>query len=247
MIRAVVFDIDNTLIDWSGRRVNWFEDPEGHYAHLARAARTLNPAVTESQIDDLIEGFREAYLQMMENDLDDAPHLGTMLSEQLVLAGITQAMPRKEEALAAYNWVVTPGVRLFADTLPALETLHKAGYYLGIVTNGYQPMSQRDKELAHFGLLPYFSTCRFSSADVGKLKPDSVIFQTVIECLGVLAEEAVYVGDHLYTDILGAQQVGMKGVWRVPAHQDRSNTGWIKPDGIINRLTELPEMLRNWS
>lgn len=247
-IQAVLFDIDNTLLDWSGRSRSWFEDPDGHLAHLARAARVFDPHVTEDQILVMAEAFQAKRRTLVEEDIDEAPHLGRMVAHLLYEVGITAEVPSAEAALEAYDWVLTPGVQPFSDVAEGLSLLRSQGLTLGIITNGYQPMQQRERELEHFGLLGYFSDCRFSSADVGVLKPDKRIFDMALDCLKLPADQAAYVGDDLFMDILGAQGAGMKAIWRQGANQaDALATySWIKPDGIILRLSEVLPLLERW-
>jgi len=241
-IKALIFDIDNTLLNWAERGSNWFGDPNGHTKHLHQTARHYLPDVSPSRLDALTNNFMEAYYELLSQDLDEAPHLGTMVGQALYAVGITPDIPPRDEVINVYNWVYTPGVDPFPDVRDALEQLGKT-YTLAIITNGYQPMYQRDKELAHHGLLECFSDCRYSSADVGVLKPDSQIFQVALKCLNVDASEAVYIGDHPVMDVVGAQQVGMKAVWRTPTEQDANSLSWIKPDAVINTLFDLIKWL----
>ncbi len=245
-IQAILFDIDNTLLDWSAREVSWFKDPQGHHAHLTHLVQTLLPQATPQQTNHVRDCFDDLQMRIVQDDLDEAPHLGQMLAESLRVSGVIPQPPSPEDLVRLYDWTTTPGVQPFADVSPALTELRARGYRLGIITNGYQPIAQRDRELAAYGLLEYFPTCRFSSADVGYLKPDKRIFERALHCLSVPREAAVYVGDHVFMDVLGAQQVGMKGIWRPPAHLDVSSFGWIKPDGIIDTLDGLFALLEAW-
>lgn len=245
-IKAIIFDIDNTLIDWTQRSLGWFDDPNGHHAHLAKAAQYANPSVTDDQIVSLISAFHQIQLDILENSLARAPHLGMMLSDLLLETGITDRKLSPEEAVEAYGWESTHGVDVFPDVPAALAHFHEQGYKLGIITNGYQPMYQRDKELAHQNILHYFSDCRFSSADVGVLKPDRKIFEVAIQCMGFLPDEMAYVGDHPVSDVLGAQQAGLKGIWRAPLHYDSSQVGWVRPDAIIDTFDDLAEAIAAW-
>jgi putative hydrolase of the HAD superfamily len=58
----------------------------------------------------------------------------------------------------------------------------------------------------------------------------------------------VYVGDRPYDDISGAKGVGMRAVLvphsEIPAVQHVAVD--VQPDGVIQRLTDLPELLSDW-
>jgi FMN phosphatase YigB (HAD superfamily) len=249
-IEAVIFDIDQTLLDWSGRLVGWFSDPQGHNLHLAQLARHFAPQVNQAELDELSKVFRQHQRELLQEVQDGdgpAPHLGRMLHYCLGQVGLVGQEASPDELLRLYNWVRTPDVKPFPDVIPGLQALTAAGYRFGIITNGYQPMWQRDLELESYGLLHFFPSCRFSAADLGILKPDPQIFETALNCLGLQASQAVYVGDDPVMDVLGAQEVNMKGIWRIPTGQDEN--AWkfrVKPDGTITHLGELLGMLAAW-
>jgi putative hydrolase of the HAD superfamily len=79
------------------------------------------------------------------------------------------------------------------------------------------------------------------SAEVGVGKPDPRIFRLAAERLGVDPREAVMVGDSLVRDVGGAKSAGMPTVWI-----DRdlwSEPDAPKPDARIERLSGLPAAL----
>ena len=106
----------------------------------------------------------------------------------------------------------------------------------------------RDVEIDEHGLLEFFAdSCRFSAADVGYLKPHPVIFEQALQCVGTNSENAVFVGDNLNADIVGAQRVGMKGVWRDTGHHtSRLSREFIHPDATIESLDQLLTILDDW-
>ena len=50
------------------------------------------------------------------------------------------------------------------------------------------------------------------SSEVGVRKPDPRIFRRALDALGVEPENALFVGDRLYEDVLGAARAGMRTV-----------------------------------
>jgi len=73
-------------------------------------------------------------------------------------------------------------------------------------------------------LIPFFDV-RVVSRDYGFRKPDPRLFQVALTVLDVAPEEAVFIGDHIYRDVCGAQEVGMQAVWLnrsgQPSHDKR--------------------------
>jgi putative hydrolase of the HAD superfamily len=58
----------------------------------------------------------------------------------------------------------------------------------------------------------------------------------------------VYVGDRPYDDISGAKAVGMRAVFvphsTIPAAQQVPVD--VHPDAVLQRLTDLPELIADW-
>ena len=80
------------------------------------------------------------------------------------------------------------------------------------------------------------------SEAVGVYKPHPLPFERILEMLRVNPSEAVFVGDTMYDDILGAQQVGMRTVL-VNWDKSRIDTSLVAPDQQVHRLTDLLDML----
>ena len=76
------------------------------------------------------------------------------------------------------------------------------------------------------------------SFDIGISKPDSRIFQHILNLLGVEAHEAVMVGNSIKADMEGAINSGLQAVW-----VDYEGTGeW--PGYSLDNLNDLPELLK---
>ncbi|MFB4307210.1 HAD family hydrolase [Actinomadura sp. GTD37] len=77
-----------------------------------------------------------------------------------------------------------------------------------------------------------------ASSEAGSAKPDAGIFRTACAGLGVLPDEAAYVGDRLVTDAQGAVAAGLAGIWL-----DRSG-GPVPEDLAVPRITTLEALPR---
>jgi len=249
-LRAVLFDLDDTLLDWSAFEGDWRTIERAHLNgvcdFLEASGRPLR-----SSLNYLEEAFgtrmREAWADARTTLR--APHVGQVLLNALTACGYKDdsSIPL-EDILAAYNWGPVPGVTLFEDVPPVLEQLIERGVTIGIVTNAAQPMLLRDAELDAFGLLPYFprQELRIAAADVGYLKPSERIFLHALEAARVPPETAVYVGDNPVADIVGSQAVGMKGVLRRRNPPLQLSESLVTPDAIIDTLAELPDLFDEW-
>ena len=97
---------------------------------------------------------------------------------------------------------------LFDDVLPALTELKKRGLVLGLISNIDRDITALLDDL---GLTAWLQVV-VTSQDTGFNKPSPEIFQEAVKRAGIQANEAIYVGDQYQVDVVGANQVGMKGI-----------------------------------
>lgn len=223
-VRAICFDLDNTLWDVWPVIVR---AEQRMYEFLAQRY----PRVVASMTLEMMRAAREqtaaAYPQMA--------HDFTFLRKQTLRDharefGYAEAMA--EEAFDAFIQARNE-VDLYDDVLPALESL-RARYRLFTASNG-------NADLAKIGLAHFFERT-VAARHVGALKPDPAIFHKVIEGTDLQAADVVYVGDDPHLDVAGARAAGMQAIWI-----DRQGVQW--PGGIappahtIRSLRELTELL----
>lgn len=243
MLKAILFDLDDTLIDWSGFQGPWDTLEVGHVRLVFDYIRMEGHDLTD------FDGFFGEYTRRIRDAWEgarstlQAPHLGKILVKTASSFGVPEGAFRMERYLEVYRWGVVDGTALFPEVREALTMLRQRGLKLGIVTNAHQPMSMRDTEIAQHGLIDFFPTCRLSAADVGYLKPHPNIFERALRCLGTTAEETLFVGDNPVADIAGAQGAGLRAVLRVRRPASPLISGLVVPDGAINSLVELPPVL----
>jgi len=245
MLKAILFDLDDTLIDWSGFDGQW-EIREA--AHLRRVFDFLGGIELLQDFEGFTAEFMYQTRLAWENARGDlrAPNLGRVLAVTAAAFGVPVERLDERQLLEVYEWGAVDGTRAFPDAIEALTTFANAGIKLGIITNAYQPMWMRDREMKDHGLLEFFPNCRFSAADVSYLKPHPLIFETALECAGAKPDEAVFVGDNPVADIAGAQGAGIQAVLRVAHPVPPMLSGLIVPDAAINTLLELPDILDGW-
>lgn len=130
--------------------------------------------------------------------------------------------------------------RLMPDARETLTRL-AADYQIGVLTNG-APDLQREK-IASSGLANFFDAIAISGEhDIGKPKPE--IFHQLLAELDVTADEAVMIGNSLERDIAGARNAGIRNVWiKVPGSEEPADA---QPDATITALSELPALLKSF-
>jgi putative hydrolase of the HAD superfamily len=230
-IRAVLLDIDDTLVDTRSsfaaalRQVQvtwlphlddagagevlarWVNDPGGHFRTYIRGECDFSTQ-RRLRADDLHAAFGGPAL-------DDADFA---------------AWERCYDDAFRSAWAPCD------DAVALLDSLAVAGLPLGAVTNagtGYQRA-----KLALLGLLDRLPVV--IGVDVlGRGKPAPEVFALACRRLGVAAAECAFVGDELDIDARGARDAGLLGIWL-----DRHGTGRTPDDVPVARtLADVPSLL----
>jgi HAD superfamily hydrolase (TIGR01509 family) len=240
-IEAVIFDLDDTLIDWSNPALTWeeFTAPKMERVRqfLLRRGHQLPPA------EPFFRGVEQVIWQVWAEAKQNwqIPSMDEVLLRAFEEMGLCLTRPVVLEALSVYDWGPLPGVVPYDDAIPVLQALRRRRYKIGLVTNSFLPMWMRDVELEAYGLMEYLDV-RASSGDVGYIKPHPQIYHHVLERLGAPPQRAVFVGDRPLNDIAGANEVGLISVLISPPHLDRELNG-VRPDYTIAVLSELLPIL----
>jgi putative hydrolase of the HAD superfamily len=199
--RAVVFDLDDTLYPEEEFVRSGFRA----VASWAGARLSLSTEVVGRELDALFDsGVR-----------------GDTFDLWLRARGAPDAF--RDEMIHVYRNHV-PSIRVFADVLPALESL-RGRVRLGLVTDG-DAVTQRQK-LRALGLQQWFDTM-IVSGDLGpaSAKPSPDCFREVLSRLDVAARAAAYVGDNPAKDFIGARAAGL---WTVRVRRPNTLYGALEP------------------
>jgi putative hydrolase of the HAD superfamily len=234
MLRAVLFDLDGTLMDHDAARAVAFRAHLDDWRPGLVGADELAQLEKEWQrlealyYDEYARGActfveqRRRRVQGLQAALDDQPADG----------------PTADAWFASYLRHYRAAWRPFDDVLPALAALAAAHppLALGVVTNG-EGEPQRAK-LAAIGLSERFRVV-VASGEAGVAKPDAGIFALACERLDVEHRHTMHVGDRLDLDAEAAAAAGLHGVWL-----DRLQTP-LAPTHVprISTLDELPMVL----
>ena len=106
-------------------------------------------------------------------------------------------------------------------------------YRLGIVSNFYGNLSTVCREV---GLSPFLAVV-IDSTVVGVCKPNPEIFHAALRVLQIEPAQAVFVGDSLHRDMVGARAVGMAHVWLTP--QPMQQGACCPNDPVAHGLEEV--------
>ena len=195
MLRAVVFDVDFTIVK-PGPDLG----PEGYQALGRRFGLELDP----SRYADA----RAAAVAAVERhpELDHDEEVWVLFTERIVqgMGGSGDTYACAEAMTRA--WRHAHHFELYEDALPTLDDLRRRGLKLGLLSNTSRDL---DVFVAHHRLVV---DAVLTSHAHGKTKPHEAIFRALLARLDVAPEEAAMVGDDVEADIGGARAVGMHAV-----------------------------------
>jgi HAD superfamily hydrolase (TIGR01509 family) len=101
-------------------------------------------------------------------------------------------------------------VTFFDGVGPTLHELKRRGFKLGVVTNTFNPPSEKNIWFKTIGIDGIWDSYA-DSCELGVVKPDAAIYLAALEPLGVEPYNAIFVG-HAQYEIDGAKALGMTTV-----------------------------------
>lgn len=218
MIKAVLFDLDDTLLDRDASLAYFIEQQYERF-------RSVFDGVPKN-------AFVERFIELDVHGYALKEEVYPQIVSEFELTGISW-----QELLADYRGRFDQ----YCINLPGLEnmlqTLVEQNRSLGIITNGPSPFQQQ--KIQTMGIADYFSVVLVSEEE-GVKKPDPEIFRRAANRLGIEPNEAIFVGDNPKADIEGAQGFGMKTIWKRAEHWGACPTA----DAICDNLEQLPFLVQ---
>jgi HAD superfamily hydrolase (TIGR01509 family) len=240
-IDAVIFDLDDTLIDWAQPAMTWKEFTRPKYGNMyTYLVEAGHPLSDEERFCEVIHQYTQILWEEARLSWSGVS-FANVLQRTLQELGLNPDEVDLDALMQTFDWGPLPGVVPFDDTLLVLQALRQRDYQIGLITNSFLPISMREAELDYYGLLGYLDV-RIASGDSGYIKPHPAIFEQALARLKTTAERTVFVGDRPEHDIAGANEVGMISVLMTPPHLERPLNG-VVPDFTIRRLAELLPIL----
>ena len=217
MLHAVLFDWGDTLMEFA-------YEPEfleaGNRAGIEALRRDGVP-----DTDEMTAYFREHYepLFWVPGTLDEIEYPG-LVRELLGNLGLDVTDEELGRFLEAEHAAWEPSRKLGATTHALLEALRSRGLKLGLVSNAFDPGWLLHRDLERMGIAERIDFAVFSS-ELGKRKPHPAIFERALDALGVVADDSMFVGDRLYEDVRGSNEVGMTSVQALWFRADENADG----------------------
>jgi putative hydrolase of the HAD superfamily len=217
MIRAIIFDLDNTLTDFMKmKRASIDAAVDG----MLDAGLTLSREEVATRIYQVYDREGIEYQQVFDRFLNDT--LGR-IDYKILSSAIVAYRRARDSYLVLYPHV----------NITLLELL-KRGLKLAVVSDA--PRLQAWTRLAHLQLHHLFDTI-VAFEDTGERKPSPKPFERAIQVLGIAPSEAIMVGDWPERDMVGAAKVGIKTAFA--RYGDTFGTVHSGADYDLNDIYEL--------
>ncbi|MDN5894457.1 MAG: HAD family hydrolase [Nocardioides sp.] len=197
MIRAVLFDLDDTLLDHTSAAD----------AAVVEWARERGVGGTTEELAARWKSVSDRhYARYQARELTFSEQRRARVREFL---GETSSDAGADAAFAGYLTRYEAGWATFPDARPTLERVRVAGLVAAVLTNGdaaHQALKMKRVGLDDLGV-PVFSSSEYPAG-----KPDPRPFLGACVELGVLPRQAVMVGDSADKDVQGALDAGLRAV-----------------------------------
>ena len=193
MIKAVIFDLDNTLVDFMAMKRQAIT---AAINSMLDAGLKLSRQEVQTRIDAIYKERGIEFQSVFDQLLYD---VFQKVDYKILSAGIIAYRRAREAALVPY-----PHVNI------TLVSLIKRGIKLGVISDA--PGREAWLRLCYLNFHHMFDFV-VTFEDTGERKPSPVPFRKALELLNVEAHEAIMVGDWAERDMVGAAKVGMTTVF----------------------------------
>jgi HAD superfamily hydrolase (TIGR01549 family) len=223
MIRAVLFDLDDTLFDHQG-------SARDALAAVQQSHDTLRATPFET-----LERAHAGFLEELHSDvmLGRVPLEDARIERfrRLLLAADADANPELASALAsAYRETYQARRRAVAGAAAVMAEVSQRAR-IGIVSNNLRDEQQEKLQVCG---LDRFVDALVVSEEAQVSKPDPAIFRIALDRLGVEPARAVMIGDSWAADVEGARAAGVRAIWFNPLGLPAPD-----PDAIVRQLNSF--------
>ncbi len=222
MIKAIVFDLDNTLVDFMRMKRRAIE---AAIKAMIDAGLDYSYDEIKSKIDGIYSEKGIEYQQVFDHLLNS---LIGKIDNKILASGIVAYRAAREAELNTYPKVI-----------PTLNELTKMGIKLGVVSDA--PSREAWLRLVYIGLHHTFDAV-VTFDDSSERKPSPVPFNLILKRLDVKAEESLMIGDWAERDVVGAKSVGMKTCFA--RYGDTFDTKVHDADYEVDNISELISIVK---
>lgn len=223
MIKGIVFDLDNTLVDFMAMKRLAID---AAISAMIDAGLNLTREEIQTRIDAIYQErgmeFQSVFDQLLYGEFQKVDY-------KILSAGVLAYRRAREAALVPYPHVYS-----------TLIELMKMGMKTGVVSDA--PAREAWLRLTYLNMHHIFDHV-VTFDDTGIRKPEPAPFKKILELLRIEPQEALMVGDWAERDVVGAAKVGMKTVFA--RYGDTFGTVESNADYEVDDISELIGIIRN--
>jgi len=227
MIKAVIFDFGQTLVD----------SAEAFRVAEKQAEKIIFDSLALTSWQEFLENYRKIRKQFHEQ---------SNFSRKALWQEVYRHYRRQCNEELLENWEheywekVKAGTTPFPETEQVLKIL-ASKYQLAVITNTQGQENSDKHRIAQLSQLEgFFDTIIIAGESGIPAKPDPAPFLLCLKRLGVSSDEAVYVGDDWYIDICGAMNASIQPVW-LKHHSVRRNQPVVET--LVPIISSLDRLL----
>ncbi|MEW6095606.1 MAG: TIGR02253 family HAD-type hydrolase [bacterium] len=229
-LKVVFFDIDDTLYSTT------------EFTRLARMNAVRAMIDAGLRVDEF-RAFEELNKVTKDFGANYERHYDELIARLNVKLEVSKSVIITA-GVVAYHDAKVKELKPFPDVEWALSVLSKSKKLkLGIISDGIT-LKQIEKVI-RLGLLKYFDkNAMFFVEELGIRKPDPLLFTRACEILGIVPQEAMYVGDHPTHDIDPANEAGFITIFYQRGGKYAYEEGQTKPFATIHDMMQLVSLLK---
>ena len=224
MIKAVIFDLDNTLVDFLYMKNQAID---AAINGMIESGLKIKRKQARELIFDIYEKEGYEYQEVLNQFIISV--YGD-INYKILAAGIVSYRRAKEKALLTY-----PNV---GETLVEIS---KKGLKLGLITDA--PSREAWTRLYSVGLHNIFDRV-VTSDETNTFKPSPAPFNLILKYFDILPYESIMVGDWPERDLDGAKNVGMKTAFAKYGASSFNEKQYKSADVILNNISEIINYIR---
>ena len=223
MIKAILFDVDNTLIDFMKMKHKCCE----------AAIDSMISAGLKMSRDDALKLLFELYeIHGIESQRIFQKFTKKIYGKEnykLIAYGVLAYRKMRESYLVAYP-----------NAIPTLIELKK-NYQLAIVSDA--PIMEAWMRLVTLKIDSFFDFV-ITKADARKQKTSTAPFNVALRKLGVKANESIMLGDRISRDVDTAKKLGIHTVYARYGDSNPAKSGTSGADFEINTISEMLDVVK---
>lgn len=204
MLKAVLFDLDDTLYDHR----------HSSRTALAMLQKKLPAALGSVSLDELervnLLILNEIHIEVLSGTIDVETARRKRFSQLLLQYDFTLTEEQLAEVSSVYREAYQQSWRAAIGAVELLTALREKGLKIGIISNNL--VEEQMEKLRVCNLLDHIDSITISE-EAGIAKPDPQIFRIALERLGCSAKEVVMIGDSWENDIAPARALGIRTIW----------------------------------